>query len=238
MALSYTDWINFQYRNYPSSSEKYFYTKGILNWSDFFYERDPLGTNAKLGRKTKQWGDDKLEIEYRFIGRFTKFKRKYDEYFSITGLIDYNYFNIVKDEFVKSFPQKDRITGVKYFDTMLNELIQEYESVQSNSIKNNSLNLENPHPQIFPNGNCWQLFKYWKEDTKDSKADLCFIYWQMIDDNLMYKITPTQYTDWLIDKLHFDFNGYWKQLYRVDKADRKRLYSMAKLQFNLNKSQF
>lgn len=114
----------------------------------------------------------------------------------------------------------------------------EIDIIQSNTETIKSLEAENPHPQIFPNGECWQLFEYWKENAKDIKADLCFVYWQMIEDNLMYKITPTQFTDWLLTKLSINFNGYWKQIYRVNKIERKRLYSMAKLQFQLNKSQY
>ncbi len=97
---------------------------------------------------------------------------------------------------------------------------------------------ENPHQRIFPNGKCWQLFEYWKDNAKDIKADLCFAYWKMIEDKLMYKITPTQFAEWLLEKLNFDFEGYWKQLDRVKTTNRNRLYSMAKLQFQLNKSQY
>jgi len=60
----------------------------------------------------------------------------------------------------------------------------------------------------------------------------------MIEDKLMYNITPTQFTEWLFKDLNFDFEGYWKQLTRVNKPERKRLYSMTKLQFQLNKSQY
>ena len=57
-------------------------------------------------------------------------------------------------------------------------------------------------------------------------------------DKLMYDITPKQFTEWLLNKLQFDFEGYWKQLDRVKTTNRNRLYSMAKLQFQLNKSQY
>jgi hypothetical protein len=106
------------------------------------------------------------------------------------------------------------------------------------SQKRKSENIDNPHQQIFPNSKCWQLFEYWKDNAKDIKSELCFAYWQMIEDKLMYKITPTQYASWLVEKLQFDFEGYWKQSYRVKTKNRERLYSLIRIQFELNKSQY
>lgn len=97
---------------------------------------------------------------------------------------------------------------------------------------------ENPYPSIFPNEKCWQLFEYWKENSQNIKTDLCYIYWLMTKDKLMYPLTPSQYSNWLNDYLKFDLEGFWKQLYRIETNKRNQVYSLLKIQYKLNNPQY
>ena len=85
--------------------------------------------------------------------------------------------------------------------------------------------LENPYPRIFPDSICCKFFERWMNESGENiKADLCFIYWKMIQDKKMFQITPSEYVQWLKDTMKIEFKGYWKQLYRVDTKGRKLRY--------------
>jgi hypothetical protein len=95
---------------------------------------------------------------------------------------------------------------------------------------------KNPFPRIFINNKAWELFDTWKNEyLKEEKADLCFIYWQMLRDNLIYDIKPTEYKGWLFDNFKIDFGDYWKQEHRVNGGNKIKDYSRLKNQTKQSK---
>lgn len=214
------EWKKIKFGSFISSM-----TKSIEN--RYFSESRLRFTSEVQGKLTSTINSN-ISIGEKII-TLSNLKKNYIRYYG-TKQFDHDVlFNNIEIELnhLKEIQTQELLTFKKEYQIKIDEESQGSES-------------ENLHPRIFPNGKCWQLFEYWKENAKNEniKADLCFIYWQMKADKLMYDITPKQFTEWLLNKLQFDFEGYWKQLDRVKTTNRNRLYSMAKLQFQLNKSQY
>lgn len=122
---------------------------------------------------------------------------------------------------------------IDWLEPLLRELENELkisEIHQSNFVHQQK---DNPHTLIFPDVNCWEFYKYWKENASHIKADLVYVYWKMKEENLINQITVKQYKDWLYEKIGIDLEGYWKQLHRLDTPKRRFAYSTAKDKFNL-----
>lgn len=122
---------------------------------------------------------------------------------------------------------------INWFEPLLRELENKLKSFDIRHSNNVIQQKGNPHQFIFPDENCWEFYKYWKENASVIKADLVYIYWKMKEENLIYPITVKQYTDWLYEKIGINLKGYWKQLHRLDTPKRRFAYSTAKDKFNL-----
>jgi hypothetical protein len=91
--------------------------------------------------------------------------------------------------------------------------------------------IENPHPRIFPNGKCWQLFENWRNDVKEKTqlAEFSFIYWQMKNDGYIHEnIRPTEFRNWMLKTFSINLEPL-KQLTVCNGGNKYSRYQSAKL---------
>lgn len=93
--------------------------------------------------------------------------------------------------------------------------------------------IENPHPRIFPNGKCWQLFEHWRNEVKERTqlAEFSFIFWQMQKDGLIHEnIKPTEFRNWMLKTFSINLEPL-KQLTVCNGGNKYSRYQSAKLLF-------
>lgn len=110
----------------------------------------------------------------------------------------------------------------------------EHENKQVDNIQKEILPVaSNPHPRIFLNGKCWQMFEHWRNDVKERTklAEFSFIYWQMQKDGLIYEnIKPTEFRSWLLKSFDIELEPL-KQLSNCNGGNKYSRYQTAKLLF-------
>jgi hypothetical protein len=100
-------------------------------------------------------------------------------------------------------------------------------------VPNNDKEPENPHPRIFLNYKCWQLFEYWRNEVKERTqlAEFSFIFWQMQKDSLIYEdVKPTEFRNWMLKTFSIDLEPL-KQLTVCKGGNKYSRYQSAKLLF-------
>lgn len=92
---------------------------------------------------------------------------------------------------------------------------------------------ENPHPRIFPNYICWQLFNEWRHELNKSD-DFSFIYRVMWEDGFIHPdIGPKAFKTWI--ESTFATGDLGKQLKTLSTCDSKSKYTI--YQGKINKYQ-
>lgn len=221
MAASFKNWIEFKARK--NQSLRY-----LIDFSWIKMVIDFCLNGNPLSKPTIVQQNEKIRLKLREYSNksFNQIKEEFEEFYAVHSFIDYDAFDYLLNEFRNHFPNNYRISGISYFDDLVENLIQEYET------KEGGKKVENPHPEIFINAKCWNLFEHLKCSVRNELADLSYIFKKMKGDGFIYEhIGNKDFIDWL--------NGnYGSVLDRILNPSFNKLkdsnYSTAKRLFNLH----
>ncbi|WP_346862835.1 hypothetical protein [uncultured Draconibacterium sp.] len=84
----------------------------------------------------------------------------------------------------------------------------------------------NPFNRIFigDDDTAFQLFEELKAKFGIGLTSMCFIFHKMIESQLMYKITPKEYKQFLLDKYNIDLEHQWRQLPDCNTGNKSIVY--------------
>lgn len=194
------------------------------------------GTNQQRQIFIHHWLNNIFYIEYKVITTL------FDEYYSNYFEYDQEYFDTIISNFRKYFPIDHRYNkdvllidgltepSIHYFDDIILKYLGKFKTNETRIFTKPEP--KNEHPEIFVNGYAWELFNDWFENQKHF-TDLCFIYWKMKGENLMYKTVIQKCYIEFLNKEPFDFdfhNNFRPESYHYN-SNLEQLYQISKNKF-------